>query len=443
MKKILLTTLVFVLVISFAVSGTAFARKVRVVAELNNFEEELIQELKKSVLNVNHQFPQIDAVALTVKEENIPKLQAMTGIKAVYRDQKVTVNAGVQAWDLDIIDVEKIHNNTYTDVDGSGVYVAVLDTGLLPHWKDYFSEESIATELGAGFLNPQGNINPGAWTGTHAHGTHVTSTVLGYMMHDIQMDGVAPGAKVIPVKVLNNQGSGYSSAVTAGILYIADLKAEGKVLEPIVINMSLGSSAPDPIELEAIKYAIDNGVIVVTSAGNSGEAGMGYPGAYDEVISVGASGWTDMWLKGFTGDVPEVNVEEETYVADFSSRELPGQYLDVLAPGDWIVGPYTLNGAAHPPQWAKQDKMGEYYYLSGTSMASPHVAGVAALMLEKNPFLNQRDIERILKDTALYISPNTVTVVDPYGGTTYTWGSDATGSGLIQADHAVEEAANY
>lgn len=443
MKKIIILALALVLILSVASVGMA-AKQVRVMVEVSNLNDAMVKELKGKALNVNFEFPEIKTVALTVKDSEIPGIQAMPGVVGVYRDNVVTVHAGVKTWDLDIMDVENVHNNSFTDVDGTGVYVAVLDTGLVPHWKNYFPEERIATKLGAGFLNPNGNINPGAWTGTHGHGTHVTSSILGYNLYTTPIDGVAPGAKVIPIKVLNNQGSGYDAAVTAAILYIANLKVSGQVVEPIVINMSLGSRSTSVPELKAIRYAIEQGIIVVASAGNEGETGMGYPGGYDEVISVGAIGWTDLWLNGWTADVPEGEIAEQMYVADFSSRELPGQYLDVLAPGAWIVGPYTVYGAAHPPQWAKQDKIGQYYYVSGTSMAAPHVAGLAALMLQKNPTLTQKEIERILKETALYIAPNSgVFVPEPGGGEVYSWGADAIGSGFVQADEAVEAAATY
>ncbi|MCK4258864.1 MAG: S8 family serine peptidase [Halanaerobiales bacterium] len=444
MRKSLIMVMVLMLIVSVGAVGIAATKSVKVMVEVVDLTDAIMKEIKGVAVSVNFTFPEINSIALTIEEKNIPQLQAVSGVLGVYRDEVVSVEEGEKTWDLDIIDVEVVHNNTYTDVDGTGVYVAVLDTGLLPNWRDYFPEEKVATEYGVGFLNPQGNPNPGAWTGTHAHGTHVSSTVIGYYLYDLPIDGVAPGAKIIPVKVLNNNGTGYDSGVTAGIIYVANLRASGKIIEPIVINMSLGSSEPSGPELKAIQYAIEQGVIVVTSAGNEGEAGMGYPGGYDEVISVGAVGWTEMWLNGWRADVPEGDIRDQVYVADFSSRELPGQYLDVLAPGDWIVGPYTINGAAHPPQWAEQDQMGQYYYLSGTSMASPHVAGVAALMLEKNPYLTQIDIEDILKETALYIAPNSgIFVPDPWGGDTYFWGSDATGSGLIQVDEAVEAAVGY
>ena len=196
----------------------------------------------------------------------------------------------------------------------------------------------------------------------------MTSTILGYNMRGTPVNGVAPLATVIPVKVLNQNGSGWSSVIAHGITYVADLKLGPLADYPVVINMSLGGSALDAVEKEAIDYAIEAGVIIVASAGNNGEAGMGYPGAYAPVISVGASGWLGEWQSGswwYSIDDPEPNNMDLYYIVDFSARELDGQDLDVVAPGSWIVGPYNVDSG----------HIG-YYYLGGTSMASPHVAGL-------------------------------------------------------------------
>jgi subtilisin family serine protease len=220
-------------------------------------------------------------------------------------------------------------------------------------------------------------------------------------------------ATVIPVKVLNQNGSGWSSVVARGIVYVADLKAGPLADHPVVINMSLGGGALDAAEKAAIDYAISKGVIIVASAGNEGEAGMGYPGAYAPVISVAASGWIGEWIAASwwrTLDVPDNPTNPlDFYIADFSSRELPGQDLDVAAPGTWVVGPYQVNSGQL-----------SYYYLGGTSMASPHVAGIVALMVQKNPALTAPDAEAILEFSAIALPPDCRNVFDPNIG----WLSD-------------------
>jgi subtilisin family serine protease len=264
----------------------------------------------------------------------------------------------------------------------------------------------------------------------NSHGTHVTSTILGYWLGATKINGVAPNATVIPVKVLNQNGSGWSSVVARGIVYVGELKAGPLADCPVVINMSLGGRSLDPMEKAAIDYAIAQGVIIVASAGNEGEAGMGYPGAYAPVISVAASGWIGEWTAPGswwrTTDVPDPMDADDFYITDFSSRELAGQQLDVAAPGSWIVGPYQTNGQL------------SYYYLGGTSMASPHVAGIAALMAQKDPSLAQADVESILKSTATPLPAGSRMITNPNGTTEdISWGDDASGSGLVNTTAAL------
>jgi subtilisin family serine protease len=261
--------------------------------------------------------------------------------------------------------------------------------------------------------------------------------------------------------------------VAAGINYVTDLAIAGH--RPMVINMSLGGGALDPIEQAAIDRAIDNGVIVVAAAGNGGTAGMSFPGAYAPVISVAAAGWNNSWVDpaeqiiyrmfwlhndnafvppmfADSGDVPEptpVNggnqvLDDGTYIVNFSARELAGQELDVAAPGVWVRGPFAgFPGYNHLPWWSKGigdlvgNNAGNFFYVSGTSMATPHVAATAAMMLEVDPSLTQAEIENILKTTAIPIPPGTAGDVQA-GFLSQSWGSDATGSGLVQVDEAID-----
>jgi subtilisin family serine protease len=170
-------------------------------------------------------------------------------------------------------------------------------------------------------------------------------------------------------------------------------------------------------------------VIIVASAGNRGERGMGYPGAYPPVISVAASGWVNEWNapNWWVQNVPEPTNPADFYIGDFSSRQKTGQDLDVAAPGTWVLGPYQVNSGQL-----------SYYFLGGTSMASPHVAGIVALMVQKNPSLTAAQAEAILTGTAIPLPPGCRTVNDGWGNMVeYCWGADATGSGLITADAAL------
>jgi subtilisin family serine protease len=410
---------------------------------------------------------------------------------------------GFPTWDSDMINVEQVSQT------GAGVYVAVLDTGLVPNWKDYFPQERIATNLGTGFDQPVsfspgkepcelgvavGKLHQNTYIGStgSTHGTHVASTIIGYFYRSnsdaaagyplppIIVRGIAPNVTIIPVKVLADYqipalpkcGDGLPSEsvvfgtdemVAAGIDYASDLAIAG--YRPMVINMSLGGSELADVEKDAIDRAIANGVIVVAAAGNAGEEGMDFPGAYAPVISAGAAGWTNEWLNpvgptppryrlwwlqsGFYPytDIPEPTPVGQVYVTDFSARELAGQQLDVLAPGSWVRGPFAGDpGYNHLPWWSRGiadlrgNNSGNFYYVGGTSMATPHVAATAALMLEKDPSLTQGNVESILKSTALAIPAGSATVYDLSPSPDfyiYSWGADAVGSGLIQVDAAI------
>ena len=423
---------------------------------------------------------------------------------------------GYATWDSDLINIEAVSQT------GKGVYVAVLDTGMVPNWRDYFPEARVATDLGAGFYQPVsfkakadqcglgveiGKLQKSTWVGSKGstHGTDVASTILGYFYRSnadaalgfplppIVVRGIAPDVTVIPVRVLadyqvpalpkcdpafpaGNVVFGTSAMIAAGLDYVTDLAIAG--YRPMVVNMSLGGGALEPVEQAALDRAIANGVIVVAAAGNEGEYGMSYPGAYAPVISAGSVGWTGEWVEpgasaagpryrmwwlkdgvhvppllADSGEVAEPTLASDVYVSDFSSRALPGQQLDVLAPGSWVRGPFAGDpGYNHLPWWSRGigdlvgGNSGNFYYAGGTSMATPHVASVAALMLEKNPGLTQAQIESILKSTALPLAVSGSRTIFDFStpSVTVSWDTDcdgtpcdAVGAGVMQADAAL------
>ena len=239
------------------------------------------------------------------------------------------------------------------------MYVAALDSGLLDSWRQYFLQERIAVEFPRAFASPIdfSNAEPtNQWEhDQNSHATHVTSTILGYSLGGVPLNGVAPKATVIPVKVLGQTGSGFSSMIARGIVHVTDLKISGVLGNaPLVINMSLGGSALDAIGKRAVDYAVSNGAIIVAAAGNEGEEGMIYPAAYAPVISFAASGWRGQWLPGADANpdnwwnadqVADPTTASHFYINNFSSRAKAQQDLDVAAPGSWVVGPYQLQSA--------------------------------------------------------------------------------------------------
>lgn len=452
--KFFRSVIVFVLIgLLFSLIGTpsvqAASRYVGINVVLNtDITPQILTSLGKygSIRNV---MTEIDALTMKVLVANLAKIRSLPYVAAANPDASRngspvdTVAAesfldGMNTWDQDAVNATDFLVGRVEPQTGAGVYVAVLDTGLVDVWRQYFPEERIATEFGIAFGGGGGEVGwvssqPMKWEhDQNSHGTHVTSTILGYNMDGTPVNGVAPMAKIIPVKVLNQNGSGWSSVVARGIVYVTDLKVAGELGDAtVVINMSLGGPVLDAIEKAAVDYAVANGVIIVASAGNNGTAGMGYPGAYAPVISVAASGWTGEWIGGrtwwFGADVADPLNPDHFYITDFSSRAKSGQDLDVAAPGSWIVGPYNVNSGQT-----------SYYFLGGTSMASPHVAGIVALMVEKKPNLTATEAEAILETSAIPLAPGCTYVTEPTGLSVYTcWDADATGAGLVTIDAAL------
>jgi subtilisin family serine protease len=443
-----LVLLVLLLVGSVFVSGAVQDKMIGVNVVLKtDITNAILAELSRFG-RVRDMVPALDAVTMQARASELASIQAMPFVASASPDAERTgapvdtvaatdLVEGLSTWDLDAINVtEDGFHNRQVPQDGTGVYVAVLDTGLLDSWRQYFPQQRIAEKYAISFGGGGGDVGnvssqPNKWQhDQNSHGTHVTSTILGYSHNGTPINGVAPRATVIPVKVLNQNGSGWSSVIARGIMYVADLKAGPLAGSPVVINMSLGGPSLDPLEKAAIDYAISKGVIIVASAGNAGTAGMGYPGAYGPVISVAASGWVGEWTSSiwwYASGVADPTNPYDFYIADFSSRQKTGQDLDVAAPGSWVVGPYQTNSGKT-----------SYFFLGGTSMASPHVAGIVALMAQKFPALTATQAEGILEASATVLPAGCRNVRNPGGGTdTFCWGADATGKGLATANAAL------
>jgi subtilisin family serine protease len=357
-------------------------------------------------------------------------------------------------------------------------------------WKNYFPHADIADELGKGFSHDvtwDSEVDDFYWddvrddrgfiTNTYGsgHGSHVTSTIVGYYFPYLNciVRGVAPKVTIIPVLVLDtwfldcpdptypgcHKGKvlfkgGTEQMIAEGINYIADLADE--LDGPVIISMSLGGPSPSEMIEEAIDNAIDEGVIVVASAGNNGYNGMGWPGAFSQVISCGAAGWNEIWYpdryfwRGDKKDFPEkLNTKDvydnnwQLYLAGFSSRpnKALGQKptdLDVTAPGTTILGPYKPYTFWYAPWNMWYTYKPGWWWVSGTSMAAPHVSAIAALILEDYS-VGQTKMEFILKNAANKIPiPCDGALVQ--GVYLYKWLGIDWGSGFLQADNALASA---
>lgn len=258
---------------------------------------------------------------------------------------------------------------------GSGVVVAVVDSGADTTHPDLADNLVAGVDVvGAGVRTTVSDGN--------GHGTHVSGTVAAVTHNGVGVAGAAPLAKVMPVKVLNSSGSGYTDDVAEGVVYAVDHGAQ-------VINLSLGSTSYNTVLAQAVSYARAQGVVVVAAAGNSRGSGspVMYPAALPGVIAVAATDASD-------NDASFSNV---------------GSYVDIAAPGVSIRS--TVPG-------------GGYASWSGTSMASPHVAAVAALLRAAVPRAD--DVEDLLLTTATDLGP--------------AGADDATGQGLVNPVAALTQA---
>jgi subtilisin family serine protease len=193
---------------------------------------------------------------------------------------------------------------------------------------------------------------------------------IGAIDNGIGVVGVAPGARLWAVKVLNSNGSGYSSWIVAGIDWVA---ANADTIE--VANMSLGGSGFNQAEYDAIQGAVNAGVAFAVAAGNSDDDANNYsPAAFDNVLTVSA-------LADFDGDPggsgsPTCRDDQDDTLADFSNW---GTAVDIAAPGVCILSTFPI-------------EQGQYGTISGTSMASPHAAGALALLASANNPGNATDV---------------------------------------------------
>lgn len=258
-----------------------------------------------------------------------------------------------EQWNFQMVGAESAWKHT----NGSGVIVAVIDTGVagIDSSRGRACRDFGTTRFVPGYDFVNNDSQP---YDDHGHGTHVAGTIAESTNNAEGVAGLAFGASIMPIKVLSASGSGTSADIAAAICWAVDNGAN-------VINMSLGSPFPDAVIRKACVYASKKNVIIVAAAGNSGKQGVGYPAAYQECIAVSAVGPSGK-------------------IAGYSSW---GKQVALAAPGGDIGGyagerneaaGILQNTNLSPDIGGSGDG---YYAFQGTSMASPHVAAAAALIM--------------------------------------------------------------
>lgn len=272
-----------------------------------------------------------------------------------------------QVWNYEMIKAPQAWNITS---GSTSVKIAIIDTGI--DYNHQSLKNYVSTSLGRNFATS----NSSDFMDRNGHGTHVAGTVASYGV----VSGVMRQGTLIPVKVLGDNGSGSVYNIIEGVLHAANVGAD-------VINMSLGGGGYVQAFYNACQTAMSKGVIIVAASGNEYASSISYPAAYNGVIAVGA-------------------VDSNRTRASFSNY---GTGLDLMAPGVNIYSTVPNN---------------RYQTMSGTSMASPHVAGVAGLMRSANRNISVNNVRNILRNTA------------QYAGNSYYYGY-----GIVNAYEAVRAAA--
>lgn len=290
-------------------------------------------------------------------------------------------------WHFDNPDYGGIRMESAWDIEAGDptVVVAIVDTGVAyENYRGFKKAPDLANTVfvsGYDFINNDSHPND-----DDGHGTHVTGTVAQSTNNSLGVAGIAFNTAVMPVKVLDNQGYGTAQSVADGVYFAADNEAD-------VINLSLGwpveggvAFDPGATVRDALAYAYNVGVTIVAASGNDSEPAVAYPAAYDDyVIAVGATRYDEA-------------------ISYYSNT---GSSLDLTAPGGDVtidqnddsygdgVLQQTLGSACDFPQ----DKF-VFCFFQGTSMATPHVVGVAALILAQKPNFTPDQIRNTLQTTA-------------------------------------------
>jgi len=387
MKRPLITTLSAIVLLTVPFSGIASAAQddsegtyiivLKSANDIDGKEKQIAQMGGRTEKRFTHA---INGLSVKIKHKDADQLRNEPNVLSVELDQPMfalDTQTPTPSWGLDRTDQRALPlSNSFTaSAYGAGVDVYVVDTGVSTTHTDF------SGRLRSGFSA----INDGRGSNDcNGHGTHVAGTAAGTTY------GVAKAASIIPVRVLDCAGSGSNTGVIAGLDWIIANHSAGVAA---VANMSLGGGASLALDT-AVQNAINDGVVMAVAAGNSNANACNYsPARAPNAITVGATARTDVR-------------------ASYSNF---GSCLDIFAPGTSITSAWINSSTA-------------INTISGTSMASPHVAGVAAALLSANPTLSPADISSMLRSsatpnvvsTAGTGSPNYLLYLDPAGGVIVT-----------------------
>ena len=382
-----------------------------------------VDELTQRGLPVDDNFDLIHTVKMHVDLRAVVELAQMDEVAYITPDRQVKVSA-INMWNQTtgvFMANERQTAINFSGLTGAGVGIAVLDSGIKKYHGDFAGSSGNRVIAKRNFtgIGTIANVTDG-----YGHGTHVAALAAGNGKrsfddtYDAYYEGVAPEARLIVAKVLDSNGSGYISNVISALDWVISKK---NVFNIRVVNLSLGLPPVDPWQqdplCQAVENAVANGLVVVVAAGNYGfyqgqvlYGSIASPGISPSAITVGASITHDTALR--QQDANDNNDD----VALFSSRG-PTAWdglakPDLIAPGKDIISAYSSGctlGQLYPQQIIDAcdvggsicgDQNAYYLKLSGTSMASPTVAGTAALMLEANPNLTPNALKAVLMLTS-------------------------------------------